>query len=158
MSEQQHRPSLSERFQQLPLLARIAVAVVGVTIAVVGVNAVRQAGADSRTADTARSAAPAASQPAAPIATQPAAAPAGQIGPGEWLVGTQVQPGTYRSAGPDEDGGYCMWSRKDSAGAGAGQGIIASDGSYDAAQMLVTIEGTDVVFLTRGCQPFELVS
>lgn len=96
---------------------------------------------------------PAASAQAAPAAPDPAAG----IGPGEWLVGVDVEPGTYRSAGPVEDGDYCMWSRKDAAGVGPLDNILASDGSYDAGQMLVTIEPTDVVFRTKGCSPFELI-
>lgn len=119
----------------------------------VGTVALGACGQDAQTQQ-----APAAAQPAtsAPAPAAPAA-PAG-IGPGEWLVGSQVEPGTYASTGPAEDGDYCLWSRKDTAGAGAMNGIIASDGSYDVEQMLVTIEASDVAFVTKGCAPFELVS
>lgn len=119
--------------------------------------AVLVSGCGGAATPAAEPAAPAPAPAAAPSAVVTPTAPEG-IGPGEWLVGVDVEPGTYRSAGPDEDGGYCMWSRKDAAGAGALDNIIASDGSYDAAQMLVTIEESDVVFRTRGCEPFERVS
>lgn len=118
--------------------------------------AVALVGGCSQGAAPAPEAAPAAAPAPAPAPPTPTVS-AG-IGAGEWLVGTQVQPGTYSSTGPAKDGDYCMWSRKDAAGAGAMNGIIASDGTYDPGQMLVTIEPTDVVFLTRGCAPFERVA
>lgn len=90
-------------------------------------------------------------------AEAPAAQPAGRIGDGVWLVGADVQPGTYRSTGPSGDG-YCMWSRHDSAAGGPMDGIIASDGDFDSRQMIVTIESSDVLFRTSGCAPFEKVS
>lgn len=147
MSEQRSS-SLSERYWRLPWLARIGLVIVGGLAVLAAIGSIRQNDDGLRGADAPR---PAAEVPAA------AALPAGQIGPGEWLVGAQVEPGTYRSTGPAEAGDYCMWSRKDAAGAGPMQAVIASDGSYDAQQMLVTIEAEDVVFLTRGCAPFELV-
>lgn len=144
------KPTLSDRYWRLPWIARIGVvAVIGVAL-IVGFNTVR----DNGDRDRAAPARPAASSPAQP---DTATVPVGQIGPGEWLVGTDVQPGTYRSDGPTEPGGYCMWSRKDAAGTGPLDNIIASDGSYDAGQMLVTIEASDVVFQTRGCAPFQPV-
>jgi hypothetical protein len=85
----------------------------------------------------------------------PTAVP-GQIADGTWLVGTDVQPGTYRSAGAGPDG-YCMWSRHNTASGGPMDGIIASDGSYDARQMIVTIAPGDKVFRTSGCAPFTKV-
>src|SRR5687768_5366489 len=70
------------------------------------------------------------------------------------LVGRDIAPGTYRTAGAP-GGGYCFWSRLSSA-SGQGSDIIASDGSY-GGQLIVTIEPTDVLFKTRGCAPFERI-
>jgi hypothetical protein len=146
------KPTLSDRYWRLPWIARIG------AVVAVGLVGLFLFGLLGRDATTPTSRTPATAGPAASPATGSAVLPAGQIGPGEWLVGTDVQPGTYRSDGPAEPGGYCMWSRKDAAGAGPLDNIIASDGSYDAGQMLVTIAATDVVFRTRGCAPFQPVS
>lgn len=87
-------------------------------------------------------------------ATAPAANTPGQISDGVWIVGTDVQPGTYRSAGPVD--GYCMWSRHSSVSGGPFDDIIASDGRRDG-QVVVTIAATDALFRTSGCAPFSKV-
>lgn len=79
------------------------------------------------------------------------------IGPGVWLVGTDVQPGTYRSAGAATADDYCMWSRHDSAAGGPFDGIIASDGQFGPGQMIVTVDAGDVLFRTSGCAPFTKI-
>jgi hypothetical protein len=74
-----------------------------------------------------------------------------------YLVGTDVQPGTYRTQGahPEEHmRGYSMWSRHDSAAGGPMDGIIASDGGGPGEQMIVTIAPDDVLFRTSGCEAF----
>lgn len=145
MTEPSRPPTLSDRFWRLPWVVRIGLVVVAGLGVLALVGQLRQAApAQDRAAPTA-------------AAPSQAALPAGQIGAGEWLVGSDVAPGTYRSTGPDEAGGYCMWSRKNVAGGGPLDGIIASDGTYDAGQMLVTIEASDVAFRTRGCTPFAPV-
>lgn len=131
--------------------ARLPWVIAGVALAV------SAAGCSGASTGTARPAPAPASAPPAAATPAPAPEPAGQIGPGEWLVGVDVAPGTYRSSGPAEEGEYCMWSRKDAAGVGPLDNILASDGTYDSEQMLVTIQPDDVVFRTRGCEPFELV-
>lgn len=92
---------------------------------------------------------PAQVAPTAPSA--PAAAP-GTVGDGVWLVGTDVQPGTYRSTGAPP-GGYCMWSRHSSVAGGPFDAITASDGSK-TGQVLVTVQSADKLFRTHGCAPF----
>jgi hypothetical protein len=92
-----------------------------------------------------------------PALTRPAT-PAG-IGPGVYIVGIDIQPGTYRTNGavPQQyTGGYCMWSRYDNVGGGPTDGILASDGSREG-QMVVTIQPGDKRFLTRGCHPWTRV-
>ena len=82
MTDPAPRPTLSDRYWRLPWLARIGLVIVGVVGALVVVAQFR---------DSQPAARPAASSPA-----QTPAVTAGQIGPGEWLVGVDVQPGTYR--------------------------------------------------------------
>ena len=72
-----------------------------------------------------------------------------------WLVGKDIQPGVYRSAGPVD--GYCMWSRHSSASGGPMEDIIASDGTSAARQMIVTIQPSDVLFRTNGCAAWERI-
>lgn len=90
----------------------------------------------------------------APVSASAAAAP-GTIADGVWIVGTDVQPGTYRSTGASGDR-YCMWSRHSSVSGGPLDNIIASDGS-SAGQMVVTIEPSDKLFRTHKCAPFQKV-
>lgn len=100
---------------------------------------------------------PAASRPSA--AAQSVATPTvpGQITSGVWLVGTDVQPGTYRTPGPATGETYCFWSRHSSASGGLLDDIIASDGAQPGHQMVVTIAATDVLFRTNDCAPFVKV-
>lgn len=94
--------------------------------------------------------------PTSPVFTSAAPTVPGQIQPGVWIVGADVQPGTYRSTGAG-DGGYCMWSRHSTTGGGPMDAIIASDGALSPGGVLVTIEATDKVFRTRGCAPFQRI-
>jgi hypothetical protein len=66
-------------------------------------------------------------------------------GTGWYLVGADFVPGTYRSTGNTE---ACYWARTRSADGEFGS-IIANDVS--TGQMVVTIDGSDVVFQTSGC-------
>lgn len=93
--------------------------------------------------------------PTAPATPAVAAASAG-ITSGTWIVGTDVQPGTYRSDGPNDAVSYCMWSRHRVVTGDPFEGIIASDGTT-SGQTVVTIAPTDKVFITKGCAPFERV-
>lgn len=144
------RPSLSDRYWRLPWIARIGIVGAGV-VAVVVVGAQIARNSPDRPAPSR----PAAAAPAPASQPTAAALPAGQIGPGVWFVGTDVQPGTYRSSGPAEADRYCMWSRHDTTEGGPMDGIIASDGTFDAGQMVVTIEPGDALFRTSGCAPWE---
>lgn len=80
---------------------------------------------------------------------------AGTITDGVWVVGTDIQPGTYRSPGAPA-GGYCMWSRHSSVAGGPFDAITASDGSK-AGQVLVTVQPGDKLFRTHGCAPFTKI-
>lgn len=135
--------------RSMPYALRLVLTVVGVVAAVVIAAKMGLVG----NGPTSSAAAPAAN-PA--TASAPAPDPADGIGDGVWLVGSDVQPGTYRSAGA-VDGDYCMWSRHSSTSGGVIENIIASDGSF-AGQMVVTIEPGDKLFRTKGCEPFQKLS
>lgn len=78
------------------------------------------------------------------------AAPAGSItSDGTFLVGADIKPGTYKSAGGDT----CYWARlKDLSGSG----II--DNGIGAGQQVVTVQASDKAFETRGCGEWRRVS
>ncbi|MFE3110601.1 hypothetical protein [Kitasatospora indigofera] len=90
----------------------------------------------------------AAAAPAEP-AKEPAPAPGDSFaGSGTYLVGDDIQPGTYKTAGPGSLG-HCYWERdKDSSG--GFDSIIANDNL--TGQGVVTIKSSDKVFKTTGCQ------
>ncbi|MFE7193938.1 hypothetical protein [Kitasatospora sp. NPDC057541] len=93
---------------------------------------------------------------AAPPAETAPAAPADTIdGSGTFLVGTDIRPGTYRTAGPA--GGVarmCYWERARSAD-GDLDSIIANENL--TGQGVVTIKKSDVVFKTQGCQSWTKI-
>ena len=138
----------TQRRWRLPYLVRLPLVLAAVVAAlVIGWKVTHPQGAAQP-----RASAPAVS--ASPVAAAPAT-PAGSISDGVWIVGSDVQPGTYRSSGA-ETGGYCMWSRHSSTAGGPFDAIIASDGSK-AGQVLVTIQPGDKLFRTHGCAPFTKV-
>ncbi|WP_327583032.1 hypothetical protein OHA25_45140 [Nonomuraea sp. NBC_00507] len=97
---------------------------------------------------------PGATQPGAtqPGATQPAgggATPA--INPASlrtFVVGRDIQPCTYRSAGPTTGFSMCFWARMKSTSANLAD-IITS--GMPTGPATVTIEPTDKAFQTGGC-------
>ncbi|OHT97820.1 hypothetical protein [Mycobacterium syngnathidarum] len=89
---------------------------------------------------------------AAPDAPPPAAPAAAQAidHDGLFVVGTDIQPGNYASAGPVE-GGTCYWKRMADLHGGD---II--DNAFTKKPQVITIEATDKAFKTSGCQPWQL--
>ncbi len=81
-------------------------------------------------------------------ATAEQAAPT--IGDGTWLVGTDLQAGTWRAA--NEDGRYCVWRRLSDT-SGSYDAVIAGDGTDGPA--VVTIADTDAAFKSSGCGVWE---
>jgi hypothetical protein len=63
-------------------------------------------------------------------------------------VGSDIEPGTYSSAGPVGDG-TCYWKRVGSDG-----NLV--DNSLSKKPQVVRIEPTDKAFKTDGCQPWRL--
>lgn len=102
---------------------------------------------------------PAPGPPPGPVDPAPApAAPQGAPAPvasgvidhdGLFMVGTDIQPGNYASAGPVE-GGTCYWKRMGDLHGGE---II--DNAFSKKPQVITIEATDKAFKTSGCQPWQ---
>lgn len=81
------------------------------------------------------------------------ASPASTIpGDGVYVVGVDVQPGTYVSS----NSGYCSWYRL-SGLSGDAQDIIASDNT-SSGKMYATISPSDKAFKTYSCATWQLVS
>ena len=74
------------------------------------------------------------------------------FGDGVHLVGAEIAPGTYRTAGED---GSCSWERRGGL-SGSYTDRIASGGGYRSPEM-VTIETSDVAFYSNGCGTWTLV-
>jgi len=83
---------------------------------------------------------------AQPVATIP--------GDGMFRVGADIQPGTYRSAGPSGDVS-CSWNRLSALSRRTEAWI---DSGTSNGQQYVTIAPTDVAFWNQFCQPWTLVS
>lgn len=76
-------------------------------------------------------------------------------GSGTFLVGIDIEPGTYRSAGPVATViPNCYWARHKDA-SGDMLSIIANDNSQGPA--VVKIAATDGAFETNGCQTWKRV-
>lgn len=73
---------------------------------------------------------------------------------GTWLVGEDIEPGTYRTGGPQSAGafGNCYHARL-SGTSGELDDIISNDNSQGPT--VITIRESDVAFETNGCQPWE---
>lgn len=98
---------------------------------------------------TAKAAAPRTGSGTAGGGTGTSAAATTVAGDGEYLVGQDMQPGTYRTAGPsDGSGGNCYWQRSKDA-SGSVDSIIANDNL--AGSGLVTVSKGEV-FESTGCQ------
>ena len=70
---------------------------------------------------------------------------------GTYRVGTDIVPGTYRSAGPRPQGeSDCYWARLDRLDP---DHIINNEISTDP--QVVTIQPSDTAFVTHSCQPWQ---
>ena len=69
---------------------------------------------------------------------------------GTYRVGTDIVPGTYRSAGPSPEGASdCYWARLSSLNE---THII--DSNISTGPQVVMIQPNDRAFLTHSCQPW----
>lgn len=82
-----------------------------------------------------------------------APSPAATFGDGMWIVGTDIQPGTYRSTPAD---GACIWRRL--SGFSGEPGDTIALGSSVGAPQVVTISDTDAGFDSSGCGAWSLVA
>ncbi|MFF9022325.1 hypothetical protein [Streptomyces eurythermus] len=73
-------------------------------------------------------------------------------GDGDYQVGTDIKPGTYRTTGNTDD--TCYWERAKDASGGP-DSILANDNVTGTSY--VTIKATDKVFRTDGCADWEAV-
>ena len=92
--------------------------------------------------------------PAAPPAPASPPALAASFGEGRYVVGTDIAPGTYRTAGKS---GHldCYWERlKDTNG--TTKSIITN--SLAPGPATVTIDKTDGAFQTRWCRPWTKIN
>ncbi|MET8766463.1 hypothetical protein [Streptomyces sp. NPDC004658] len=73
-------------------------------------------------------------------------------GDGEYRVGTDVKPGTYRTTGNDD--GMCYWERAKDA-SGELDSLLANDNVSGTSY--VTIKPTDKLFKSSGCEDWQAV-
>jgi hypothetical protein len=78
----------------------------------------------------------------------PPASPATSFGPGDWVVGEQIAPGTYRA----DAAGLCYWER--ASGFAHDFDEIITNGN-PTGQAIVEIAPTDARFTTSGCGDWE---
>ena len=90
----------------------------------------------------------------ASVTPVPGADPVDLFGPGTYLVGTDIQSGTYRTTGPSHSGGSCYWSRLTDTSGDVDTTI--TDGSGQGPTT-VTIKESDRAFSTSGCTQWEKV-
>lgn len=100
-----------------------------------------------------------AQRPAAnvPAPSAPAAPSASGIPSGTWLVGTDIQPGTYRSQGAEHGGfEFCSWSTK--AGPSTNSATLDFGTANADEPMIVEITSKVKAFTTNNCEPWTKVS
>ncbi|MDV7220575.1 hypothetical protein [Streptomyces prunicolor] len=73
-------------------------------------------------------------------------------GDGDFQVGTDIKPGTYRTSGNTD--GMCYWERAKNA-SGDTDSLLANDNVSGASY--VTIKATDKIFKSSGCKDWEAV-
>jgi len=73
----------------------------------------------------------------------PVAPPLTQFGDGNWIVGIDIQPGTYRTSGQVSG---CYWERTTAAG-----DIIDNDFITAALQAIFTVQASDALVSSSGC-------
>lgn len=74
---------------------------------------------------------------------------------GTYEVGSDIRPGKYKTAGPDNGGPGCYWARRKNLDGGVGA-IIAND--YMQGPGVVVVKRTDAAFETNGCKTWHRVA
>lgn len=85
------------------------------------------------------------------VTAAPVAQPAALSTDGMFVVGQDVQPGTYRTAGPADPGNECYWKRVSDL-TGSSAAVLAFN--FSQGQQVVEILPTDMGFQTKNCQPW----
>lgn len=111
----------------------------------------RSASLDTRQGELDRTAEDLAKREQALLPKEQAAAKARITRDGVYLVGKDIVPGTYRTAG----GSSCYWQR--SSGTSGDFNEILANGA-EGGQAIVTIAASDVAFTTQRCGTWELVN
>lgn len=83
-------------------------------------------------------------------AAAPAASTASIAGDGQFIVGSQIQPGTYQSPGPSAEHDTCYWFKKDATGKDVG-------GDSGKGPTILVVAATDKIISTSFCKPFAKV-
>ncbi|MGW4725460.1 hypothetical protein [Streptomyces sp. NPDC004291] len=73
-------------------------------------------------------------------------------GDGTFLVGEEVRPGVYRTAGPTDDATGCYWARLKGTTGDSSEIIANSSGK---GPITVTVLAGDKAFQTSGCQAWK---
>lgn len=81
--------------------------------------------------------------------------PATSMEDGQWLVGTDIRPGTYSVTVMDGSAG-CAWERNSSTD-GTAASVLESGIGEEGDTITVEIQETDVIFQSRGCGHWERV-
>lgn len=85
------------------------------------------------------------------VTATPAAGPVAEFTDGLFKVGVDVQPGTYRTEGPDgTNAGGCYWSRSDARGNTIQNGVVNEPGT-------VTVRMGERID-SAGCLPWQRAS
>ena len=80
------------------------------------------------------------------------AGPSGEFGDGTWIVGTDIKPGTYRTANAS---GLCYWARL--SGMTGDLDDVLANGNPDKSTT-ITIRKTDKAFQSERCGTWQRVS
>jgi hypothetical protein len=136
-----------------PMLRTILRALAGVAVLAVLLVGIAAVVATSPMPPSPTSSTPPAAAPVKPAspAVDEQAADGSLAGSGTYLVGTDVEPGTYRTTGPADESGVCYWARLKSTD-GDLKSIIANEAA--TGSQIVTIGARDRAFTSRGCAPW----
>lgn len=136
-----------------------SVKVIGWGIAgIVAIGVIANLGGGSGTPTSRTVATESAPRPTTPAPTTPArpVGPQTSFGDGTWIVGADIEPGTYRSTGAQEGVfEFCSYSRLRDA---SSDGDTLSWGTANANEpIVIAIKASDGAFKSAGCATFTKV-
>lgn len=89
-----------------------------------------------------------------PAAPPSGAGPSTVFGTGTYEVGVDIEPGTYKTQGANEEGTSCYWARHSDA-SGDFSALISNN--IGTGPMTLTVKASDAVVETSGCQLWHKV-